>query len=90
MRNNIDYSIKVNYKKHVWEGWLVKDFINELELMGFDMIMRGRGLTKPFKNYKELKEWVKYNQPYYKKHIPDVYKYFKIKYDRYLAMYDDY
>ena len=32
-----------------------------------------------FKSKQQLKEWVKDNQPYYKKHIPEVYKYFLSK-----------
>jgi hypothetical protein len=65
--------------KHIWEGWTVKDFINELEPT-FNMITDGRSIYKPFKNKKELKEWCKSNQPYYKKHIPEVYKYFYDKF----------
>mgnify|MGYP004665320661 CR=1 FL=1 len=57
----------MNRDKHIWEGWTVGDFIDELEL--------------PFKYQKfnskqELKDWVKSNQPYYKKHIPEVYNHF--------------
>jgi hypothetical protein len=33
-------------------------------------------------NNAELKEWVKSNQPYYKKHIPEVYMHFKILNDK--------
>ena len=29
-----------------------------------------------FKSRQELKSWVKDNQPYYKKHIPEVFNYF--------------
>lgn len=64
--------------KHVWEGWTVQDFINELEWL-FDMIMSGKSYVKPFNNDEELKKWLKDNQPYYKKHIPEVFKYFKNK-----------
>ena len=45
--------------------------------------MSGKSHVKPFKDSKELKEWLKSNQPYYKKHIPEVYKYFKTKFDKY-------
>ena len=31
---------------------------------------------QPFTNKVELKKWVKDSQPYYKKHIPEVYNYF--------------
>jgi hypothetical protein len=65
-------------KKHVWEGWLVEDFIDELE-PSFNLIMSDQSWQKPFKTDQELKDWGKDNQPYYKKHIPEVFKYFKNK-----------
>jgi hypothetical protein len=61
--------------KHIWEGWTVQDFINELE-MTFDMIMGNRSHVRPFKTKQEIKDWCKDNQPYYKKHIPEVHKHF--------------
>lgn len=64
--------------KHVWEGWTVQDFINDLEPM-FNQIMSGQSWIKPFQTKEELKTWCKDNQPYYKKHIPGVYNYFKNK-----------
>jgi hypothetical protein len=67
-----------NFNKHIWEGWTVGDFINELEPL-FDMIMGNGSWQKPFTDKAQLKEWCKDNQPYYKKHIPDVYNYFKVK-----------
>lgn len=66
---------KVNLDKHIWEGWTVGAFINELEWL-FDMIQSGRSHIKPLKTKEEIKEWCKDNQPYYKKHIPDVVNYF--------------
>ena len=63
----------MNLKKHIWEGWLVEDFINELEFL----IERS---IDSINTKKELKEFCKYNQPYYKKHIPDVVNYFADKY----------
>ncbi len=68
----------MNLNKHIWEGWTVQSFIDELEPT-FNMIMRGDSWQKPFKDDNELKEWCKSNQPYYKKHIPEVFKYFKNK-----------
>ena len=67
----------------VWEGWTVQDFIDELEPQ-FNRIMENQSwyeLTQkeseqPFKDKSELREWCKDNQPYYKKHIPEVYEYF--------------
>jgi hypothetical protein len=62
----------------IWEGWTVNDFISKLEPM-FNMIMKNQSRQKPFTSKEELKKWCKDNQPYYKKHIPEVYKYFKKK-----------
>jgi len=70
--------MKVNLNKHIWEGWTVQSFIDELEPM-FNQIMNGDSWQKPFKDKAELKEWCKSNQPYYKKHIADVYNYFLAK-----------
>ena len=66
----------MNYYKEIWEGWTVQDFINELEPQ-FDTIMSGRSWQEPFKTPEELKKWCMDNQPYYKKHIPEVFNYFK-------------
>lgn len=70
----------MNNTKHIWEGWTVQDFINELEVV-VDMIMIGKSWMKPFENKKELKLWCIGNQPYYKKHIPEVVNYFSKKYN---------
>lgn len=68
--------------RHIWEGWTVKSFIDELEPQ-FQMIQNGLSWMKKFKNdetgHTRLKEWCKNNQPYYKRHIPEVYNYFKSK-----------
>ena len=64
--------------KHIWEGWTVRDFINELE-PAFNMIMNNQSWQKLFQSDKELKQWCMDNQPYYKKHIPEVFNYFKNK-----------
>ena len=61
--------------KHIWEGWTVQDFIDELE-PSFNMIMNNNSWQKKFKTKEELKDWCKYNQPYYKKHISGVYNHF--------------
>lgn len=63
--------------RHIWEGWTVQDFINELEPM-FDRIQsnaREFG-TSAFSTKEDVKNWCKSEQPYYKKHIPEVYKHF--------------
>ena len=61
--------------KHVWEGWTVQDFIDELEPI-FNMIITGNSYHKPFASKEEIKKWCMDNQPYYKKYIPEVTKYF--------------
>ena len=65
----------INLDKHIWEGWTVGAFIDELEPT-FNQIMKFNSWTKPFKTKEEIKAWCMDNQPYYKKHIPDVVKYF--------------
>ena len=68
----------MNLDKHIWEGWTVGDFINELE-PSFDMIMNGSSWQKPFATKNELKQWCMNNQPYYKKSITEVVNYFAKK-----------
>ena len=67
----------MNRDKHIWEGWTVGDFIDDIE-PSFDTIQNGNdwGLNTRFKDKSDLKKWVKDEQPYYKKHIPEVYNYF--------------
>ena len=43
----------MNYDREIWEGWTVKDFIEELEPQ-VNMIMSGNSWVEPFKNKKEL------------------------------------
>lgn len=69
----------VDFNKMIWEGWTVKDFIEDL-LPVADRIMNGEAITKPFKDKKELERWLTDNQPYYKKRIPDVCKFFSQRY----------
>ena len=64
-----------NLNKHIWEGWTVQSFINELEPT-FDMIMSNNSWKKPFKNREDIKVWCMDNQPYYKKYIKEVVDYF--------------
>ena len=72
----------MNRDKHIWEGWTVGDFIDELE-PSFRMIQNNHipTIIEGFKSKQELKQWVKNMQPYYKKHIPEVYEYFLSKTD---------
>ncbi|GEM_PF-187411 len=58
----------VNRDKHIWEGWTVGDFIDDIEPT-FNS-------CAPFHDKQRLKDWVAGMQPYYKKHIPEVYNYF--------------
>lgn len=71
----------MNLSKHIWEGWTAQDFVDELE-PSFNQIMSNGSWMKPFKSKEELKTWIMDNQPYYKKHIPEVYKYFLNKMER--------
>jgi hypothetical protein len=71
---------KINFQKEIWEGWTVKDFIKELEPQ-LDAIQSGTSWHPPIATKKELKEWCKQNQPYYKKTIPEVVQYFSQKYN---------
>lgn len=65
--------------KHIWEGWTVGKFIDDLEPQ-LDMIMSGNSWQKPFTNKKDMVDWIKDNQPYYKKSIKEVNNYFIKKY----------
>ena len=72
--------MKINYNKHIWEGWTVQDFINELEPI-VDMIMNHNSWQQPLTTKEELKKWCADNQPYYKRPIKDVIEYFAQKYN---------
>lgn len=74
-RNNM---ATINLNKHIWEGWTVQDFIEDLEPT-FNTIMDGDSWKKPFGTKEEVKKWCMDNQPYYKKHIPEVVNYFFAK-----------
>ena len=67
----------MNRNKHIWEGWTIGDFIDDLN-PSFRMIQNSNipTIVEEFKSRQELKNWIKDNQPYYKKHIPEVYDYF--------------
>jgi len=53
--------------RHIWEGLTVQDFIDELEVTF---------KYQKFKTKDEVKQWCKSEQPYYKKHIPEVANHF--------------
>lgn len=71
---------KINYNKEVFEGWLVKDFIEALE-NDISYIMTDTSIILPFKNKDELKKYCMENQPYYKRYIPEVIEHFANKYN---------
>jgi hypothetical protein len=60
----------IGFDRHIWKGWKVSDFINDIEEF-FE--------PKNFKTKEELKQWCKDTQPYYGQHIPEVYLYFLSK-----------
>lgn len=62
----------MNRDKHIWEGWTVGDFIDDIEA-AFNYRSK---YSNFWKSKEDLKKWVKDEQPYYKKHIPEVYNYF--------------
>jgi hypothetical protein len=70
----------MNLQKHIWEGWTVQDFIDDLEPI-LDMIQCGASHMLILNTKAELKAWCMDNQPYYKKYIPDVVNYFAKKYN---------
>ena len=74
----------VNVEKHIWEGWRVIDFINQIEPTLEFILSNHRDAfycdKKPFKSRDDFKTWVKMEQPYYSKYIPGVVSYFARKY----------
>lgn len=68
--------MKIDYNKHIWEGWLVQDFINAIN-SSVEAAMK-HGVVK---DKKSLKQCCKDSQPYYKKHIPEVVNHFAQKYN---------
>lgn len=72
----------MNLNKHIWEGWTVQNFIDELSIT-FEYAFNDAG-TFPWETQytrDDVKRWCMDNQPYYKKYIPEVVDYFwnKIK-----------
>ena len=74
----------VNIEKHIWEGWKVIDFINQIEPTLEIILSNHRDSfycdKKPFKSRDEFNSSVKMEQPYYSKYIPGVVSYFARKY----------
>lgn len=69
----------MNLQKHIWEGWTVQDFIDDLQPT-LEMIQNGQSWKSPITTKDQLKSWCMDNQPHYKKHIPEVVNYFANKY----------
>lgn len=69
-----------NPNREVWEGWTVRNFIEDLEWQ-LDMSMSGESYIRPFLTKKELVAHIKDAQPYYKKSIPEVNEYFAERYN---------
>ncbi len=57
---------QIDFNKHIWEGWTVGNFINELEPT-FRLIMSDRSHIQPFRTKEQIKKWCCDFQPYYKK-----------------------
>lgn len=70
----------MNLERHIWEGWRPIDFINDLEPV-FNTIQSNQSWMPRFTktDTKRLKQWCMDNQPHYKKHVPEVFNYFKQK-----------
>lgn len=60
---------KIDYSKHISEGWIVQMFIDDLQ-PSFSMIMAGRSWQSKFTKRDDVKKWCMDNQPRYKKYIP--------------------
>lgn len=77
----------IDFNKHIWEGWRVIDFINELQPTLDELYRRhvadpsNEYIGQPFKSKASLREWCKENQPYVKKRIPEVSNYFIQRYN---------
>ena len=70
----------MNLNKHIYEGWTVQSFIDELDPL-LRNIQAGYSWHSKITNKEGLKKWCMENQPYYKKYIPDVVNYFAKKYN---------
>ena len=57
----------MNREIHIWEGWTVGDFIDDLEFTY---------KYQTFRSKDDIRKWCKSEQPYYKKHIPEVANHF--------------
>ena len=67
-----------NLQTVIYEGWTIKNFIDELEFI-FNMIQNGQSYIKKFENKKQIIDWCKSEQPHHKKRIKEVENYFITK-----------
>lgn len=65
----------MDMERNVYEGWTPIDYIKAIEP---EFVMRH--MEKPFTTRKEVAEFCTDRQPYYKKQVPEVIKYFMDKY----------
>ena len=61
------YLFDMSNNKHIWEGWTVQNFIDELEVAY---------KFQQFSSKADIKKWCMSEQPYYKKYIPEVVTHF--------------
>lgn len=69
----------MDLERVVWEGWRVKDFIEDLDFM-VGQIMNGDAIIEKFTTKEELKEYLRSEQPHHKKDIPEVIEHFATMY----------
>jgi len=65
----------MSLEKHIWEGWTVQNFIDELDDL-VSIAVSGQSHFKTITTKQQLKEFCMDNQPYYKKYIPEVVNHF--------------
>lgn len=70
---------KINYDRHIYEGWTVQDFIDDLSPT-LDMVQNNKSWKSPLTTKSELKDFCKDIQPFYRKHIPEVVDHFAEKF----------
>ena len=71
---------KIDYDKYIFEGWRVKDFIEELDEV-IDIFISNSNEFHKTVTKDDLKKFIADNQPYIKKAIPEVVEHFANKYN---------
>ena len=71
---------EINLQRDVYEGWTPQDFIDDLAPQ-LSIIMCGNSWRDPIRTKEDLKAWCMDNQPYTKKHIPEIVEHFAHKYN---------